>query len=89
MGAPRDEFFVGEYSDIEVQVTLTQPFLMGQTEVTREQWASVGFEQPVYVSPGDGPSKCTEPECPVDTVTFEDAASFANRLSEKQGLPPC
>lgn len=89
MGVPRDEFGAGKYSDIQVQVTLTRPFVVGKTEVTRAQWSAVGWEQPVWVHPGDGPSKCLDAQCPVDNVTFFDAISFANRFSESQGLPPC
>jgi len=89
MGAPREEFGAARYSDIQVQVTLTRAFVIGQTEGTREQWTEAGWEQPVYERAGDGPSRCNDPACPLVNVTFADAASFANRLSERQGLPPC
>jgi hypothetical protein len=46
MGAPRDELGAGRYSNIQVQVTLSRPFLIGQTEVTNEEWASAGWGLP-------------------------------------------
>jgi formylglycine-generating enzyme required for sulfatase activity len=88
MGAPRDEWDACRYSCIQVQVTLTRAFLMGQTEVTRADWASVGWKQPAS-GPVESTAECLEPDCPVDRVTFMDAAAFANRYSELRGLEPC
>ena len=40
---------------------------------------------------GTNPSRFTEcgPDCPVEYVSWDDAISFANKLSKKQGLKPC
>lgn len=88
MGAPRDELGAGRYSNIQVQVTLSRSFLMGQTEVTNEEWASAGWGLPQRDIPiGNG--TCREPRCPVTNVTFFDAIRYANWRSEQAGLPVC
>ena len=64
-------------------VTLSA-FQIGESEVTQAQWLSVvGGANPAYfASP-----LC--PQCPVEQVSWYDAAVFCNRLSEAQGLTPC
>jgi sulfatase modifying factor 1 len=89
MGAPRTEFGIGRFSDRQAQVTLTRPFLIGQTEVTRQQWQSVVLPIPKQFEPALGPARCIKPDCPIANVNFFDAAAFANRYSEKRGLPSC
>jgi formylglycine-generating enzyme required for sulfatase activity len=88
MGAPRGDLGAGRYNNIQVEVTLTRPFSMGQTEVTNEQWLAMGFNSPererVVVE-----GLCREPECPVGNVKFFDMLRYANSLSEKEGYAPC
>lgn len=88
MGAPRDEPGAGRFSDIQVQVTLTRGFWIGQTEVTNEQWAAAGWGMPardILV----GAVTCREASCPVANVSFFDAVRFANWRSGSDGLPAC
>lgn len=99
MGTPRDARSAAAQSDVEVQVTLTRSFLIGQTEVTREEWMRQGLAEPTIDwrrtgspeagVPPAGYSTCLQPTCPVVWVSFEDAAAFANLRSEAEGLKPC
>jgi sulfatase modifying factor 1 len=99
MGVPRDELFAGAEDDVEVEVELTHGFMIGQTEVTRQQWLELGLPDPPpdWTETGSsdpsvpvpGYSLCTEPECPIVWVSFEDALAYANLRSEREGLKPC
>ena len=88
MGAPRGEPGAGKYSNIQVEVSLTRGFLIGQTELTRSAWLETGWGKPkrAFVV---GVADCLEPECAVGNVSFFDALRYANWLSEREGLRPC
>jgi len=88
MGEPAAEFGA-PVGGTQVQVRLTRAFWIGQTELTREQWESVGWPQPVQHYPPDRCADCDGLSCPQGNVTFYDAISFANRYSEIRGLEPC
>lgn len=88
MGAPRDEIGAGKHSNIQAQVRLTHPFLMGRTEVTRSAWLEAGWGPPRRNEP-IGAGSCEEPECPVSNVSFFDAIQYANSRSQREGLAPC
>ena len=88
MGAPRGEPGAGRLSNVQVQVTLTHGFSIGQTELTRAAWLEAGWGKPkrnIQISSAD----CLEPSCPVNNVSFFDAVRYANWLSERDGLPAC
>lgn len=87
MGAPRDEPGAGRF-DVQVEVRLTRPFAIGQTEVTLAQWRALDLPAPRHERMTSA-ARCTEPSCPVVNVTFFDVLTYANRLSESQGLPAC
>ncbi len=89
MGAPRGEFFVAMVADVQVQVTLTRAFEMGQTELTRGQWRETGWELPRQIDPFSAEEQCLEDDCPVGNVSFFDVVAFANHLSVLRGLTPC
>lgn len=99
MGSPRDEPFSGAISDQQVLVELTYDFEVGQTEVTRAQWLAVGLPEPRVDwrrtgssdanVPPEGFALCTDPQCPVTWVGYDDAMAYANLLSEQRGLAPC
>jgi formylglycine-generating enzyme required for sulfatase activity len=71
-GCDSDEFPVHD-------VTLTQGFYIGITEVTQGQWETVMGSNPSdFTACGDN--------CPVEQISWEDAVDFANELSVLDGL---
>ncbi|HMO92659.1 MAG TPA: SUMF1/EgtB/PvdO family nonheme iron enzyme [Pirellulaceae bacterium] len=70
------------------RVQISQPFLLGRTEVTQKQWKSVMGTEPWkedgklrdYVREGD--------DYPATVVSWEDAAKFCNALSKRDGKQP-
>lgn len=64
-------------------VTLTNDFLVMETEVTQRQYASL--------MSGRNPSRHSSCglECPVEQVSWFDAVSFANKASDADGLERC
>jgi formylglycine-generating enzyme required for sulfatase activity len=81
MGSPASE--AGrEQDEREHAVTLTRGVWFRTTEVTQGEWQSVM---------GNNPSEfkaCGE-TCPVEGVSWTEATTFLNRLSERAGLEPC
>jgi formylglycine-generating enzyme required for sulfatase activity len=62
-------------------VTLTHRFAIGAFEVTQSQFeARMGYN-PAYWG------GC--PRCPVETISWHEAAAFANALSEAEGIATC
>jgi formylglycine-generating enzyme required for sulfatase activity len=74
MGSPATE--EGRYSDEQQhRVRITKPYYLGATEVTQTQYEAVMREN---LSDFKGPQR------PVETVSWDDAASFCDRLSALQ-----
>lgn len=72
----------GNYKASELMVAVPeQNFSIMATEVTQELYESVMGENP---SEFNG-----EKNLPVEYVSWVDAVSFCNKLSEKEGLKPC
>ena len=79
MGSPETE--PGRLSnEVQHQVTLTKPFLLGVHEVTQGQWQAVMGTTPwkgkQYVKEGD--------DYPATHVNSHDAVEFCRQLSEKR-----
>jgi formylglycine-generating enzyme required for sulfatase activity len=71
MGSPQDE--EGHHdSEKQVQVTLSQGFWMGQTQVTQAQWQAVMGNNPSYFQ---GESR------PVERVSWHDAQEFISKIN--------
>ena len=71
--------------NIPTEITLARDFLIGQFEVTQQEWEAVGF----YNSSAHGPNgkgTCVDPDCPVEVNWFE-ALAYVNRLSELHDPP--
>ena len=75
MGSPQDEEW-HRPDEIPHRVTLTKAFYMATTEVTQRQWKALM---------GKNPSFFTDDALPVETVTWDQAADFCRKLSEKEG----
>jgi serine/threonine protein kinase/formylglycine-generating enzyme required for sulfatase activity len=74
MGSPEGE--AGHVKDETLhEVTLTEPFDLGKTEVTQAQYEALG---------GESPSKFQNPLLPVERVSWEDAQDWAARLTKKR-----
>ncbi len=73
MGSPAEE--EGRQTD-EVQrtVSISSPFYLQTTEVTQGQWHAVMGSSPAYFA------ECGN-ECPVESVSWEDAQSFISALN--------
>jgi formylglycine-generating enzyme required for sulfatase activity len=88
MGSPRGEqdyltktYFEGkrpDWLDEETlhEVTLTEPFDLGKTEVTQAQYQALGL---------DNPSRFKGADRPVETVSWEEASAWAEQLTKKRG----
>jgi formylglycine-generating enzyme required for sulfatase activity len=71
----------GMYTEKEVPVTLTRPFLMSKYEITQRQWKALGFEVPHNAEPCD--------DCPVTFIDQFEAMVWCNALSHLEGLETC
>jgi len=73
---PAGTFMMGEGGDA-VAVTLTQPFLLGKTEVTQGQWQQVmgteRWKEQQFVQ--------ADKDCPATYVDWNDATAFCQRLT--------
>ncbi|HUW83277.1 MAG TPA: SUMF1/EgtB/PvdO family nonheme iron enzyme [Phycisphaerae bacterium] len=76
MGSPDSE--TGHQSDEGPQreVTITKPFYMGVYEVTQEQYGQVM---------GQNPSRFKSPQNPVESVSWNDAVEFCEKVSQNTG----
>jgi formylglycine-generating enzyme required for sulfatase activity len=72
MGIPETEEGRSKY-ETQHEVTISQNFYMGATEVTQAQWQKVM---------GNNPSKFEGDQLPVEAVSWEESFEFCKRLSE-------
>ncbi|MFH1530240.1 MAG: SUMF1/EgtB/PvdO family nonheme iron enzyme [Pseudomonadota bacterium] len=83
MGSPPDELYrCSDDDETQHDVTLTRPFLLCRTPVTRAEYLAVAGEDPSHYIDGSR-------DCPVETVSWYDTVRFCNKLSELDGLEPC
>lgn len=72
-----------ESDEPQFQVTLTTPFHISTTEVTREMFFT-------YTDDDDlGSANCLDDECPIQFISWHMAAYFTNMLSDTEGLEQC
>jgi formylglycine-generating enzyme required for sulfatase activity len=80
MGSPRYELD-REGDEIAHDVTLSRPFWISEREVTQKDWRRVVGNDPSHFAGCD--------DCPVELVSWYEAAAFANLMSESAGLESC
>jgi formylglycine-generating enzyme required for sulfatase activity len=64
------------------RVTLTLSFLIAERETTQDQFSAALGYNPAKFSPCGG-------TCPVESVSWHEAAAYANALSQQQALKAC
>ena len=84
MGSPKTEPCrePAPTKETQHQVTLTNGFEIQTTEVTQDQFFKVLGYKPSYAKSCGG-------TCPVETVTWSEAAAYCNALSKNKGLTAC
>jgi formylglycine-generating enzyme required for sulfatase activity/predicted Ser/Thr protein kinase len=75
MGSPVDEKDRWKVETLH-EVTLTEPFDLGKTEVTQAQYQALT---------GDNPSHFKGADLPVESVSWEQARDYAARLTKRRG----
>jgi formylglycine-generating enzyme required for sulfatase activity len=81
MGSSATEKF-RDKDELQHEVTISEPFYLGVTEVTQSQYESV-----LGVNPA-AKRKASNADSPVYNVSWYMAAQFCNRLSEMENLQP-
>ena len=84
MGSPPDEKDRFDDEGPRHEVTV-QPFFMGQYPVTQRQWKLVAGVEEVDRTLKKSPSEFEGKDCPVESVSWEDAVEFCARLSRVTG----
>ena len=82
LGSPAEEIGRnGSREEIRL-VALSRNFLLGANEVTQGEFRDVmGYNPSRFYDCG--------PRCPVESLTWAEAAAYCNRRSELEGLRPC
>jgi len=81
MGSPLSEL-CHVSDEVQHQVSLKHAFEIAATETTQTDYQAVMGYNPSYFKSCGG-------SCPVDTVSWREAAAYCNTLSVKSGLAPC
>ncbi len=79
-GSPEDTPCRAPIAETPVEVRLTRPFAMAESEITQAQWEALDFPNP---SQNIGADK------PVTFVNFFEALAWCNKLSRLEGFEPC
>ncbi len=78
---PAGRFRMGSPANVQVEVTLTNEFYLGKSEVTQAQWRAVmgttPWKRKEHVREGDN--------YPATFVSWDDARAFCTKLSELEG----
>lgn len=82
MGSPKTEQGRDKNEGPRTKITLSRNFALWRTEVTQGQFiTAIGYNPSRFKTCGM--------TCPVENVTWHEAAYFANVLSYRRGLPKC
>jgi formylglycine-generating enzyme required for sulfatase activity len=82
MGSPTTEPCRSTTTEDQHQVTLTHSFEIQQKEVTQDQFNALMSYNPSFF-------KACGSSCPIDWVSWHEAAAYCNALSAKAGLAAC
>ena len=86
MGSPETEKYRNKDEGPVHKVKHSQGFWMMETEVTQAQYQQImGFNPSWHRTVG----KCTDDKCPVESVSWYEAALFANKLSSRLRQQKC
>jgi formylglycine-generating enzyme required for sulfatase activity len=82
LGTPASVSFSNQASEAQVQVTLTNDFLINAFEVTQDDWFQLlGFNTRFFSACGG--------DCPTERVSWTLALRYLNALSVRDGYAPC
>lgn len=82
MGCTPGQSNCGSDESPVMPVTLTRDYLVSRMEITQAQFEAVmGYNPAEFTRCGS--------DCPVETVTWHEAAAFANGVSAAEGLAEC
>ena len=70
------------------EVTLTRPFFLQDHEVTQGEWRAAFGNDPSWFSDAGGGPDCGA-DCPVERVSWFEAVSYVNALSDRDELDRC
>ena len=86
MGAPDSDTAAGEEEKPLHAIDISEPFFIGVTEVTQEQFHAVMESNPSAFSPNGAKQKDVEgldtARFPVESITWNEAVAFCDRLSQ-------
>lgn len=92
MGSPDGEENTGNDEHPQHRVQITRPIYLGVYEVTQSQYKTVMGVNPSWFSPSgrgkDEVAGLSTNGHPVERVSWLDAVTFCNRLSEREGRKP-
>ncbi len=75
MGSPADEAGRSDDEGPQTQVTFSEPFWLGRTEVTQAQWNAIMDSNPSYFK---------GQTLPVESVSWKDAMTYCRRLTDQE-----
>ncbi len=88
MGSPSSELCRDSITETQRLVSFTNGFEISTTEVTQRQYEWMMNDNPSEFSE-QGSGQTCGPDCPVEKVSWNDAARYCNALSKLGGLTPC
>jgi formylglycine-generating enzyme required for sulfatase activity len=92
MGSPDDDKNAEKSEKPQHRVRISRPFYLGVTEVTQAEYKAVmGVNPSRFSSNGDGKKDVegrSTDRHPVESVSWLDAVTFCNKLSELEGRTP-
>jgi len=83
MGSPKSEPARSHAREEQVEVTISQPFLMSDTEVTQEQWTKVMGNSPWEGAVSNSFAKKGK-RYPAVSVSWEEAMAFCKALTDSE-----